>query len=75
MRKIYTCKECGYQTSIYDGLSQSNSPLFNCPQCFFNSVSTDIEDWADISWISFDQDIEQSIIDGSFNLAFPEIRL
>ena len=73
MRKIYTCKSCRKQTSRYDEINQSYSPYYNCPHCFSRSETTSIEDWADISWVSFDQDIKDSIEDGSFDLMFPEI--
>lgn len=71
MRKVYKCKSCYHITSIYDGNNQANSPLMHCPNCYVRSGTTAIEDWADISWISFDKDIEQSIEDGSFDRIFP----
>jgi len=73
MRKIYTCKSCNQQTEIIDGICRSNSPVFQCSNCFSRSDTSAIENWADILWISFDQDIQSSIDDGSFDLMFPEI--
>ncbi|MCK5605736.1 hypothetical protein KAR91_27825 [Candidatus Pacearchaeota archaeon] len=73
MRKIYICKSCKGQTSVYNRVNQSNSPLVRCPECFYETGSTDIEDWADISWVPFDQDIKNSIENGSFDLMFPEV--
>jgi len=73
VRKVYKCKQCNYQTSIYDGSNVANSPMMYCPKCYERSGTTDIEGWADISWRNFDEDIERSIIDGSFDISFPKI--
>ena len=74
MKKVYKCKSCGYETSIYDGNNRANSPLMYCPNCYVRSGTTMIEDWASISWISFDEDIERSILDGTFDMAFPWVK-
>ncbi len=70
MRKVYRCKSCKKEKSIYDGVNIANSPLFNCPYCGRCSSNSLVEDWADISWVTFDEDINRSVIDGSFELTF-----
>ena len=72
MRKVYRCHNCNKETSVYDGIAQANSPLLNCPYCHHQSDNTLIEGWANTSWRNFDEDIERSIIDGSFQDVFGE---
>jgi len=71
MRKIYKCKFCKQQTSIYDSINAANSPLLSCPKCGNLSDNTAIEGWVEsISFRSFDEDIEESCKNGTINLLF-----
>jgi len=56
MKKIYKCKNCNELTEIYD-----ESVIDRCSKCGYESPNSSIDGWADISWISFDQDIENTI--------------
>jgi len=73
MKTVYICKNCGQITTNYDIFISLNSGLGYCPHCYRKSESTDVGGWADISYVSFDQDIQNSIENGSFDNAFPEI--
>jgi predicted nucleic acid-binding Zn-ribbon protein len=65
MRRHFKCKRCGHEFDEF-----SNRTIYNCPLCIISSYNTAVESWADISYFSFDQDIQISIDNGSFFNAF-----
>lgn len=69
MKKIYKCRNCNeFITRYEDNYKQIN--MSKCPICGYNSPDSGIENWADTRIITFDQDIEKSIVDGTFDETF-----
>lgn len=65
MRRHFKCKKCGHEFDDFGSYT-----VYYCPLCMNKSDDTSVESWAIISYFSFDQDIQNSLDDGTFLKAF-----